>query len=292
MCNFCHLHLHSYYSFLDAAPSPEDIVIHAKNLNQTAVAITDHANLFAWPYLSDAAKKHGVKPIYGVELYYVPNELDSKNDYHILLIAKNDVGLSNIMKLSSRAYIEGFYRHPRINRKMLEEHKEGIIVTSGCVASYINELILNNKEEEAKKEIEYYKELFGDDFYIELQHHGLRKEDKVNKVLLELAKRYNIKIIGTNDAHYLKREDAIKHDAMLAVQTGKIVSEKNRLRFSDDEGKDILPEFYVKSYEDMLNITLFKENPEALKNTMEIVEKCDAMFNVDSSKLNFPYQRV
>jgi len=291
MCRFCHLHLHSYYSFLDAAASPEEIVAYAKELGQCAVAVTDHGNLFSWPELADAADKYGVKAIYGCELYFVPDDIKSKQDYHLLVIAKNQEGLKNLMKLSSLAYIEGFYKHPRINRKMLEEHKDGLIVTSGCVSSYINNLLLEGKINEAKKEIEWYLSVFKEDFYIELQYHGLKSEKTVNKYLLELAKYYNIKLIGTNDAHYKKVEDAVYHDGMLAVQTGKNINDKNRLRFTDDTGEKILSEFYIKSYEEMLDNDLFKEYPEALYNTIEIVEKCEASFIVDSNVMNFPLPR-
>lgn len=285
---FVHLHVHSDSSLLDGLPSPKEIVQKAKQLGHRAVAITDHGNLLAVPDFYIEAKNADIKPIIGIEFYYA-NDISDRQDkdiYHLLCLAKNNQGLENIYILSTISYLQGFYYKPRIDRNLLLKYKEGLIITTGCVASIIPRLIQQDRLFEAEQMFRFFLDNWGGDFYVEIQDHGLRAQQKVNKVLLDWAQKYNVKIIATNDVHYCNKEDADIHDALLAIQTGARLSDEKRFRFVDDNNK-LLPEFYMKTYEDYVSIPVFREHPESLYNTLEVAEKCGVEIDF-SGKPKYP----
>jgi DNA polymerase-3 subunit alpha len=201
-----------------------------------------------------------------------------------VLLAKNMTGYRNLSKLSSVGFTDGMYYKPRIDKQTLAEHAEGLIATTCCIASEINQLILNEGKAEARELFEWYLEVFGDDYYIELQRHGLADQNRCNEVLVKWGKEYNVKIIATNDSHYVEREDSEAHDILLALQTNADIDDPNRFRFTDDDN-NLNPEFYLKTPEEMQE--LFSDLPEAVDNTNEIVEKVDS---IDlSSELLLPH---
>ncbi len=255
-----------------------------------ALAITDHGNMFGVPNFVNSAKKAGVKPVIGCEFYVTPSrmtEKDTKERYHQVLLAKNMTGYHNLARLSSLGYIQGLYYKPRIDRELLAEHSEGLIATTCCVQSEINQLILKNGEEEAKKLFKWYLELFGEDYYIELQRHGLADQDKCNEVLINWSKEFGVKMICTNDSHYVDQRDSEAHDILLALQTNAELSDPNRFRFTDDNN-ELNKEFYIKPPDEMKQ--LFSDVPESVDNTNEIIDKVD---DLDlSSELLLPHIKV
>ncbi|MCZ7645072.1 MAG: DNA polymerase III subunit alpha [Planctomycetota bacterium] len=301
MPDFCHLHTHTQYSLLDGASRIKDLILRARQHKQPAVAITDHGSMFgviefykACKEANAAAQEKGlptVKPILGMEAYVVPDgqsrtkreKVDGEYDHHCLLWAADNAGYKNLMKLSSKAYAEGFYMHPRIDLEILAAHRQGLIASSGCLGSEVPNAILHKDYEAAKKLAGRYIEILGkENFYFELQnqageiadrHPGdeeiqnlYRAQKKVNEAIVRLAKELGGKLIATNDSHYTDREDAEAHDALLCIGTGKLISDANRLRFACGE-------FYLKSSEEMA--ALFRGLPEALANTLEIAERCN-----------------
>lgn len=252
-----------------------------------AIAITDHGNMFGVPQFVREAQKNGVKPIIGCEFYITPSGMENRQDrtrYHQVLLAKNMTGYKNLAKLCSLGYTDGLYYKPRIDKETLAEHAEGLISTTCCLASEINQTILSEGEKEARKVFEWYLNLFGDDYYIELQRHGLQDQDRCNEVLVKWAKEYNVKMIATNDCHYVEREDSEAHDILLALQTNADINDPNRFRFTDDNN-NLNQEFYLKTSEEMQE--LFSDLPESVDNTNEIVEKVE---NIDlSSELLLPH---
>ncbi|MFZ5434575.1 MAG: DNA polymerase III subunit alpha [Calditrichota bacterium] len=283
--DFVHLHNHSEYSLLDGACKLDQLIDRTRELGMNAVALTDHGSLFGAVEFYFAAKKAGVKPIIGCESYICSNRLEKtttgpgRGEYanHLLLLAKNETGYRNLVKLSSIGYTEGFYYRPRIDHDTLAAHTEGLIATSGCLAAEIPSLLLNDDDEAAWKKAVWYRDLFGDDFYIELQWHDLPEDRKVFGKLQELAKRLGAKTVGTNDTHYLNREHAEAHDALLCIGTNAFVSDANRMRFGTEE-------FYLKSPDEMAK--LFSDCPEALTTTLEIAEKCN--LDLDFSTRHLP----
>jgi len=254
------------------------------------IAITDHGNMFGVPEFVQKAQSEGVKPIIGCEFYITPSGMDEKKDrtrYHQVLLAKNMTGYKNLTKLCSLGYTEGLYYKPRIDKETLAEYSEGLIATTCCLASEINQTIINKGEAEARKLFEWYLNLFGDDYYIELQRHGLQDQDRCNEVLVKWAREYNVKMIATNDCHYVEQEDSEAHDILLALQTNADINDPNRFRFTDDNN-NLNPEFYMKTPEEMQE--LFSDLPEAIDNTNEIVEKVD---NIDiTSELLLPHYSI
>ncbi len=249
---FVHLHNHSEYSLLDGACKLPELIQRTKELDMPAIALTDHGALFGAMEFYFAAQKAGIKPIIGVETYICPNRFEksstggNRGEYanHLLLLAKNETGYRNLVKLSSIAYCEGFYYRPRIDHEILTKYSEGLIATSGCLAAEIPSALLNDDDEGAWKKAVWYKDLFGDDFYIELQWHNLPEDQKVFGKLQQLAKRLGSKLVGTNDTHYLRREHAEAHDALLCIGTAANVADETRLRFNTEE-------FYLKTPEEM-----------------------------------------
>ncbi len=299
MPEFIHLHCHSQYSLLDGAASISGMMQKAQQDGMQAIALTDHGNMFgAFKFVAEASK-YNLKPIVGCEFYLVENRLkkqftkeDKDNRYHQLMLAKNATGYKNLTKLSSLGYIEGMYsKWPRIDKELIEKYHEGLIVTSCCLAAEIPQAILNKSEEDAEELLKWWLNLFGEDFYIELQRHDLEEQEKVNKVLLRFAKKYNIKVIATNDSHYVDQEDALAHDILLCVNTGEAQS-KPVWKGEGFGGKDYrfgFPnnEFYFKTQAEMN--TLFKDVPEAIDFTGEIADKIDPLnLKRDILLPNFP----
>ncbi len=275
---------------LDGAASISELVKKTEKRGMPGIAITDHGNMFGVPDFVKTAKRHDVKPVIGCEFYITPSGMDNKKDrtrYHQVLLAKNMKGYKNLTKLCSLGYTEGLYYKPRIDKETLAEYSEGLIATTCCLASEINQLIINNSEKEAKRIFEWYLNLFGDDYYVELQRHGLKDQNRCNEVLVKWAKEFNVKIIATNDCHYVDREDSEAHDILLALQTNADIDDPNRFRFTDDNN-NLNPEFYLKTPEEMQD--LFSDHPEAIDNTNEIIEKVD---DIDlSSELLLPHYSI
>jgi DNA polymerase-3 subunit alpha len=272
---FVHLHIHSEYSLLDGANRIKDLPVRAKELGMNAIAITDHGVMFGAIDFYKACKANGVKPIIGCEVYVAPRgrkdkepKIDEKYN-HLILLAKNNEGYKNLAKLVSLGFIEGFYYKPRIDKEILEKYHEGIICLSACLAGEVNQAIFNNNIEEAKKVALWFKNLFGEDYYLEVQNNGIKEQVLVNQKLVDLSRELNIPLVATNDAHYLKKEDAYNHEVLLCIQTGKKMTDEDRMRFDTDE-------LYVKSPEEM--IEYFKNIPEAIENTVKIAEKCNVEF--------------
>ena len=272
MGNFVHLHVHSEYSLLDGACKISDLVKKAKEMGMPAVAVTDHGNMYGALKLFDACKAAGIKPIFGCE-FYVCDDLTVKQGKtklnHLIILVKNEQGYKNICKLNSIAFRDGFYYKPRIDLKTLEQYHEGLICLSACIAGDIPQAILHDDFEEAERLVVWFKKVFGDDFYIELQNHGLAEQLIVNPYLKEYAKKYNIKTVVTNYAHYLNREDAEIQDVLMCVQMQKTLDDPNRMKFENDE-------FYFKSYEELAE--RFPDDLDALENTLEVAEKCNYSF--------------
>ena len=272
MGNFVHLHVHTEYSILDGATKIAVAAKKAKALGMPALAITDHGNMYGAVNFFDACEKEGIKAIIGTE-FYVCDDLTVKNGKtklnHLVLLCKNEEGYKNISLLNAIAFRDGFYYKPRIDLKTLEAHHEGLVCLSACLAGDIPQAILRRDFEEAERLVVWFKNLFGDDFYLEMQNHFLDEQLEVNKYLRQYAKKYGIKLVVTNDVHYLERSDAESQDVLMCVQMGADYDDPTRLKFPNDE-------FYLKSYDEMAQ--LFPDDLEALENTMEVCDKCNFGF--------------
>ena len=271
---FTHLHIHTEYSLLDGEIKIEDLVKRAKELNMKSVAITDHGNMFGAVNFYKALKKEGIKPIIGSEIYMSKGDHNSKTPedkeyYHLILLCKNNEGLKNLFKISTESWQNGFYYKPRVSREFLREHSEGLVALSACLSGEIQRKYLNRDLKGAKEAFEFYKETFGDDFYLEIQNHGIPEETYVKKFFMELSKNTGTKIVATNDCHYLNKEDAMIQEILMAIATGKTLQDEDRMKFDSDE-------FYFKSEEEMLE--RFEDIPEAITNTEEVAEKCNVEF--------------
>ena len=275
MGDFVHLHIHSEFSLLDGANRIKDLPVRAKELGMDAIAITDHGVMYGAIDFYKACKKEGIKPIIGCEVYVANRSRFDKepgidNKYnHLILLAKNNEGYKNLSKLVSIGFVEGYYYKPRIDLEVLEKYHEGLICLSACLAGSVNQAILNGNMEEAEKIALWHKNLFKDDYYLELQNNGVKEQVLVNQKLVGLSKKLDIPIVGTNDAHYLRKEDSYNHEVLLCIQTGKKMSDTDRMKFETDE-------LYVKSPEEMKEY--FKNLPEAVENTVKIAEKCNVEF--------------
>ncbi len=291
MIPFTHLHVHSQYSILDGAASIKGLVAKAKGDGMTALALTDHGNMFGSKDFYDTCKKEGIKPIIGCETYVAEqsrhNKKDAKVDrsgYHLILLAKNQVGYRNLLKLVSAAYTEGFYYKPRIDKELLERHHEGLIVSSSCLGGEIPQHIMAGHIQDAEDTILWFKSIFGDDFYLELQRHPselpeMRRNVYENQVLVnekiqELAKKHAVKMICTNDIHFINREDADAHDLLICLNTGKDLDDPTRMRYTKQE--------WFKTTAEMN--ALFADVPEALETTQEITGKIEE-YELNSSPI-------
>ena len=275
MSKFVHLHIHSEFSLLDGANRIKDLPVRAKELGMDAMAITDHGVMYGAIDFYKACKKEGIKPIIGCEVYVAPRSRFDKepnidNKYnHLIILAKNNQGYKNLSKLVSLGFTEGYYYKPRIDLEILEKYHEGLIVLSGCLAGSVNQALLNGNYEKAEEIALWHKRVFGEDYYIEIQNNGIKEQVLANQRLIELARKLDIPLVATNDAHYLKKEDAYNHEVLLCIQTGKRMSDADRMRFDTDE-------LYVKSPEEM--IEYFRAFPDAIENTVKIAEKCNVEF--------------
>jgi len=272
--NFIHLHVHSEYSLLDGACKVSDLVDRAVQLKMPALAITDHGNMFGAIDFYEAAKARGIKPILGYEAYVAQGsrfDKESKNGKetlsHITLLAENIDGYRNLLKLATSAYLEGFYYKPRIDKALLSTHSKGIICLSGCMTSEINRCLLNNRAEEALKVAKEYKDIFGaNHFFIEVQNNKLEQQAKLVSEATAIARKLEVPLVATNDVHYMNRDDATAHDALLCINTGKHLSDVQRMRFGTNE-------FYFKNFQEMQDI--FQHIPEAIENTVRIADRCN-----------------
>ncbi len=271
MSDFVHLHLHTQYSILDGATRIPDLVAKAKELNMPALAITDHGNMYGVKKFYDETKANGLKPIIGCEVYVAPNsrfdksDKEDRNRFHLILLAKNKAGYHNLVKLVSLAFIEGFYYKPRVDWELIEKYNDGLIACSSCLGGELPKAALISGEEQAEEVLLKYKSVFGQDYYVELQNHGYDEQKTVNEILIRLAKKHEVKLIATNDVHYLNQEDALAQDVLLCLSTGKDFSDTSRMKFTGQE--------YFKTAEEMH--LLFPDNPEAISNTLEIVSKIE-----------------
>lgn len=280
--DFVHLHVHSEYSLLDGAIRLKDLVKTASAAGIPAVALTDHGTMFGAIDFYQTAMKEGVKPIIGQECYLTPGSRHDRtqgqsSNYHLTLLASNEVGYRNLMRLSSIGYLEGFYYKPRIDWEVLERHKEGLIVLSGCLKGEISQTLLKGDYTGALAIGAKYRDLLGkDNFYVEIQDQGLLEQRTINPAVIKLARELNVKLVATNDCHYLRRADAKFHEILLCIQTGKKLADTDRMKFSSDE-------FYLKSPEEMQQ--RFIEIPQALQSTVEIAERCSVKISFGTNIL-------
>jgi DNA polymerase-3 subunit alpha len=272
---FVHLHVHSDYSFLDGACKIHDLVKKVSGLGMKSCALTDHGNMLGAIEFYDAAMKSGVKPILGIEAYVAPgSRLDRKEvkglkepAHHLTLLVRNEKGYRNLLKLTSSSFREGFYYKPRMDKELLSKHHEGLIALSGCPNSEFGRACKTDQADKALKAADDYRQIFGpENFYLEVQSHGFDDEKKIHEGAAAAARDLGLKVVATNDAHYMARDDAKAHDALLALSTGRLVSDPDRLRYPS-------PEFYVKSPEEMAQA--FPHFPEGLRTSVEIAEKCN-----------------
>jgi len=276
---FVHLHVHTQYSLLDGAIRVSDLLKKAREYEMPAIAITDHGNMFGTVDFYQQAQKSGIKPIIGCELYIAPkSRLEKTSGYsgdnanHLVVLAKDITGYRNLVRLSSIGYLEGFYYRPRIDKEVLRKYREGLIGLSACLHGEIAGKLLKGRQEEAEAAAGEYLDIFGhDNFYIEIMENGLAEQDLVNRQLISLAGKMDIKLVATNDCHYLTREDAEAHEILLCIQTGKTINDSDRMKFSTNQ-------LYLRSQEEMKQ--LFHHLPEALENTFHISEQCDVKLDL------------
>ncbi len=279
--DFTHLHLHTEYSLLDGTARIGAVIARAASLGMHSIAITDHGVLYGVADFYRQAKETGIKPIIGCEMYVAPGKLTDKTkemkEYsHLVLLAKDNLGYQNLMRLSSIGFTQGFYHKPRIDYDVLEAHKEGLVCLSACLAGDIPRLILGGDMDGAYVLAKRLRDMFGDDFYLELQDHYLREQKHVNTALIKLGKQLSIPLVATNDVHYTAREDAQAQDVLLCIQTRTFVDDADRLKFETDE-------FYLKSAQEISS--LFPNVPEAIENTNMIARKCNVTMDFDARHL-------
>ncbi|WP_148132847.1 DNA polymerase III subunit alpha [Candidatus Formimonas warabiya] len=288
MKSFVHLHNHTEYSLLDGASRIKKLVQRAKELDMPAVAITDHGVMYGVIDFYKEAKKSGIKPVIGCEVYVAQRtrfDREPKKDdspYHLVLLAETQEGYQNLSKLVSFGFLEGFYYKPRVDKELLRQYHKGLIALSACLAGEIPQYLIQDQYEKAKSLAGEYQDIFGrGNFYLELQQHGIEDQTKVNLGISRIARELDIPLVATNDIHYVNKEDAVAQDVLLCIQTGKIRDEENRMRFPTEE-------FYLKSYQEM--DLLFGEYPEALSNTLQIAERCQVDF--EFNRLYLPDYQV
>ncbi len=284
MSDFVHLHVHSEYSLLDGMPHPQALAARAAELKQPALALTDHGALFAAIEFYDACQAQGIKPIIGVEAYLARRSMKDRDEredrkaYHLLLLAENDEGYHNLLKLVSIAELEGFYYNPRMDKPLLEKYRAGIIATTGCPSAEIPRLLQDGRRQDARRALAWYREVFRDHLYVELQEHGLPTMVDLNKELVALAREFDLPLIATNDVHYLRPEDASAQDILLCIQTNTVITDSKRMRM---DGSD----YFLKSSAEMHAV--WHELPEALSNTLRVAERCNV--NLDFQGYHLPH---
>ena len=284
--DFVHLHLHTEYSLLDAACRLDKLMEKAHELKFPSIAITDHGVLYGAVDFYKAARDKGIKPIIGCEVYVAPgSRLEKKSTSgsrdiynHLVLLAKDEQGYKNLVKLATAAHLEGFYYKPRIDKELLAQHHEGLIALSGCIASEIPEAIIKDDLKKARSSIDWFKQTMGaENFYLELQNHTIAEQAKANKHLIPWAKEFGLKCVATNDVHYIEKAHAHAHDCLICIGTQALLSEAKRMKYVEQQ-------FYLRSAEEMK--ALFSEVPDAVKNTLEVAEKCNVEF--DFKTLHYP----
>lgn len=281
---FVHLHCHTQYSLLDAASKVPNLMKRAQELEFPALAMTDHGNLFGAIEFYEEALKHGIKPIIGMEAYIAPGSRFDKQahgikeaSFHLTLLARDETGYKNLMKLTSIGYLEGFYYRPRIDKEVLRAHSQGLIGLSGCLKGEVPYCTWNDRSEEAKRSLGEFIEIFGKgNFYLELCDQGLEPQTKVIRAYEKLAQDFGVARVATNDCHYIYQKDASAHDALICIGTGSALDEPNRMRYQGDQ-------YYLKSFDEMS--ALFKEFPDALKTTLEIAERCNLELHFNQTHL-------
>jgi DNA polymerase-3 subunit alpha len=278
---FTHLHVHTEYSLLDGMCSIAKLVARAKELGMDSLAITDHGVMYGVIEFYQAAKEAGIKPIIGCEIYiasgsHLSKTTGDRNNYHLILLAKNQAGYQNLIQLTTKAHLEGFYYKPRVDKELLEQHKDGLIALSACGSGELSQLILNGRYAEAKQAALWYQKTFGD-FYLEIMRHPIPELEAVNKYLVEMGAELNIPIVATNDTHYVKREDASAHDLLLCIGTNTTIHDEKRMKMAGDF-------FYLKSPQEMAE--LYKDIPQALENTERIAQMCN--LEMEFGRLHLP----
>ncbi len=280
MADFVHLHNHSEYSLLDGLSKIPEMVKRAKELGMNAIALTDHGNLYGAINFYKTCLEEGIKPIIGCEIYISKRSRHDKeagidsDSNHLILLAKNDIGYKNLMKIISISNLEGYYYRPRSDEELLREHHEGLICLSACLNGYVSEPLIQNQEETAIKRAKTLYEIFGEDFYLELQKHSnIKDQDSLNEKLIELGKKLGIPIVATNDNHYIYPEDAEAQETLLCIQTQTTLNDKNRKLSMIDS-----PDFYIKSKEEMKG--LFIQTPEAIENSVKIANQCNLEISI------------
>lgn len=281
MKEFTHLHLHTHYSTLDCTIRPEPLMQKLKADGQKAVAITDHGNMHGVVDFYKTAKKYDIKPILGCEIYFTDkhrvHDRNMKDKiFHVVLLAMNNSGYKNLLKLVSLAYEEGFYRYPRADRELLEMYGDGIIAMSACVSGAVPWMLLNGKEKEAYEMAEFFKFNFDKRFFLEIQENGLDIQNEVNPKLIKMSKEMNIPLVGTCDCHYLNKEDSQIHDLIKLIQTKSTINNRKM--------EPLDPEFYVKTQKEATEA--FKNNPEAIKSTQTIADMCNV--EIELGEFHFP----
>src|SRR3954470_12615677 len=284
--DFVHLHLHTEYSLLDGASRLDKLAERAHELKFRALSITDHGVLYGAIDFYQAVRAKGIKPIIGCEVYVAPgSRLEKKSSTggkdvynHLVLLAKDEKGYQNLVKLVSDAHLRGYYYKPRIDKEILQQHSEGLIALSGCLASEIPEAITNDQHDRARDAVDWFKQVLGpENFYLELQNHGIPEQAKVNRHLLQWAKDFGLKLVATNDVHYIERENWRAHDCLICIGTQTVLNDTKRMKY--------LPEqFFLRTPEEMA--ALFSEVPEAVTNTVEVAERCD--LKIEFGKLHYP----
>jgi DNA polymerase III subunit alpha len=283
---FVHLHLHTEYSLLDGACRLDRLMDKARALKFSALAVTDHGVLYGAIDFYEAASQAGIKPILGCEVYVAPGKRTERKTstggrdayYHLVLLAKDEVGYKNLIQLTTKAHLEGYYYKPRIDKELLTLHKEGLIALSGCLASEIPEWIQKDQLDRARETIDWFKQTLGpDNFYLELQNHGIPEQAKVNRHLIGWAKDFGLKLVATNDVHYIEKGHSHAHDCLICIGTQTQLTDTKRMKYADEQ-------FYLRSAEEMQ--ARFAEAPEAVQNTLEVAEKCNV--EIQFGKMHYP----
>ena len=283
---FVHLHCHTEFSLLDGACRVDRLIDKASDLGFGSLAITDHGAMFGAINFYRAARARDIKPIIGCEVYVAPGSRHEKKSgargkeayYHLVLLARDEAGYQNLVRLATAAQLEGYYYKPRIDKELLAQHSEGLICLSGCLASEIPRLIMAEELDKARDQIDWFKQTFGaENYYLELHNHGIAEQAKVNRQLIPWAADMGLKLVATNDVHYVEKGDSHAHDSLICIGTQALLSDTNRMRYVQEQ-------FYLRSAEEMA--ALFAEVPDAVRNSMEIAAKCNV--EIEFGKLNYP----
>src|SRR5437763_3802701 len=287
--SFVHLHLHTEYSLLDGATRPDALAKRVASLGMPAAAITDHGNMFGAIEFYNAMKSVGVKPIIGCEMYVAygsrmekagveDQAADAGSNNHLIVLASTDQGYRNLVKLVSAGYTDGFYYKPRIDKELLREHREGLIVLSSCLKGEVSQSLAGGNYTKAKEAALQYKEILGaDNFFLEIQDHGIPDQQKIVPLMARLAEEVGLQLVGTNDSHYLDKSDAFAHEVLLCIGTGKTLGDEKRMKFYSDD-------FYVKGPEEMRKV--FSAYPQAVENTLRIADQINV--SIEPNGLHLP----